>query len=214
MFLALLRKEFLLEWRQRYALGGIVLYVVSTVFVVYVSFQTIKAPVWNALFWIINLFAAVNAVAKSFVQENGKRQLYYYTLAHPTALILSKIVYNTLLLFGLSVLAMATMQVFAGNYLVEPQVFWVAMTLGSLGFGIAFTFISAIAAKANNSGTLMAILSLPFILPILLLLIKLSQFALLNHIQHFPYQDFGLLLLLNVIMVALAIVLFPYLWRE
>ena len=82
-FFTLLRKEILLEFRQRYAIGGILLYVVSTVFVVYLSFQQVKPPVWNALFWIISLFAAVNAVVKSFVQESGKRQLYYYSLASP-----------------------------------------------------------------------------------------------------------------------------------
>jgi heme exporter protein B len=214
VFFALLRKEIVLEWRQRYALGGIILYVVSTVFVVYISFQQIKAPVWNALFWIINLFAAVNAVAKSFVQENGKRQLYYYTLAHPTALVFSKILYNTLLLFALSVLAMATMQVVAGNPLVEPSIFWLAMALGSIGFGIAFTFISAIAAKANNSGTLMAILSFPTILPILLELIKLTTIAIGFTKDTSWLHDVYILLAVDAIMIALVFLLFPFLWRD
>ena len=37
---ALLRKELLLEWKQRYALNGLLLYVASMVFVIALSFRT------------------------------------------------------------------------------------------------------------------------------------------------------------------------------
>ncbi|HET8828891.1 MAG TPA: ABC transporter permease, partial [Pelobium sp.] len=48
----LLKKEMVLEWRSKYALNGILLYVVATVFVCYLSFRTTPPLVWNALFWI------------------------------------------------------------------------------------------------------------------------------------------------------------------
>jgi len=95
----LIRKEITLEWRQKYALNGILLYVVSAVFITYLSvgakMGNLSIPTWNALYWIIMLFSAVNAVAKSFVQEHQGRQLYYYMIASPEAIILSKIIYNT-----------------------------------------------------------------------------------------------------------------------
>ena len=210
----LFRKELLLEWRQRYAIGSIVLYVVSTVFIVYASFQNIKAPAWNALFWIIQLFAAVNAVAKSFVQESGKRQLYYYSLAHPLHLIAAKVVYNTLLLFLLAVLAFATMTVFVSNPVVEPAIFWGAVALGSLGFAAAFTFVSAIATKTGNSGTMMAILSFPVIIPLLLSLLKVSTAAIGLTQDTALYKDFLILGSIDAILLALIYLLFPFLWRD
>ena len=76
----LVYKEMLLEWRSKYALNSILLYVVSTVFVCYQAFRSVDGTVWNALFWIILLFASINAISKSFVQESSGRQLYYYTL--------------------------------------------------------------------------------------------------------------------------------------
>lgn len=89
----LLAKDFRLEWRQRAALGGLLLYVGSTVFVSFLSFSlrggTPPAPAWNALFWVILLFAAVNAVAKGFMQESPGQRLYYYTLVRPQAVILA-----------------------------------------------------------------------------------------------------------------------------
>ena len=213
-FFTLLRKEILLEFRQRYAIGGILLYVVSTVFVVYLSFQQVKPPVWNALFWIISLFAAVNAVAKSFVQESGKRQLYYYSLASPIAIIYSKIFYNALLLSILAVLTYATMSVLVSNPIVEPSLFWLTMLLSSVGFAITFTFISAIAAKANNSGTLMAVLSFPVILPILLELIRLTLIAIGFVKDSSWYKDVLILTAIDFILLSMVYILFPFLWKE
>ena len=92
---AIVSKDLRMEWRQPHALGSVFLYVVASIFVAYMGFkQIVNVATWNALFWIIILFASVNAVTKSFVQENSQRQLYYYQLAHPIAIILSKIITN------------------------------------------------------------------------------------------------------------------------
>ena len=73
--LALVRKELLLETRQQYTLYGIFLYVASTIFVVYLSMGQPEDKVWNGLFWVIQLFVCVNAVAKSFLAESRGRML-------------------------------------------------------------------------------------------------------------------------------------------
>ena len=153
----LLKKEITLELRQKYALGGILLYVASTIFVVKLSFLKAEPDVWNALFWIISLFASLNAVVKSFVQENSARQLFYYQLANPTAIILSKILYNIVLLLVINILSFIVLGLMVGNPVQDTPPYFLAILLGSLGFSITFTFISAIAAKANNSATMMAI---------------------------------------------------------
>ena len=76
-------KDIRLELKQKYAINGILLYIVSTIFMCSLAFEKIIEPVvWNALFWVIMLFAAVNAVSKSFVQENSGRQLYCQSPGH------------------------------------------------------------------------------------------------------------------------------------
>ena len=210
----LLRKEFLLEFRQRYAISGIVLYVFSMVFVVYIASIKVTPPVWNVLFWLIILFASINAVVKSFVQESGARQLYYYQLTDPVALILAKIIYNTLLLLVLSILAFGTYSIVSGNPVKDYPLFGGVLLLSSVGFSIAFTLIASIAAKASNSATLMAILSFPVILPILLTLVRLSSIA-LRLIQDTSYnRDILNLLAIDVILITLTFVLFPFIWKD
>ena len=68
---ALLRKDILLEIRQQYTFYGILLYVASTIFVLYLAMGQPESAVWNGLFWMIQLFICVNAVAKSFLQLVG-----------------------------------------------------------------------------------------------------------------------------------------------
>jgi heme exporter protein B len=214
MLYILLRKEALLEYRQRYAISGIALYVMSMVFTVYAASIKVAPPVWNVLFWLIVLFASINAVVKSFVQESGARQLYYYQIADPAVLLLAKTLYNTLLLLVLSSLAYAIYSLVAGNPVKDPALFGLVLLLASLGFSIAFTLIASIAAKANNSATLMAILSFPVILPILLTLVRLSAIA-LRLIQDTSYtRDIVNLLAIDAILLTLAFVLFPFVWRD
>lgn len=214
----LLKKEIILEWRQKYAFNGILLYVVSTIFVCYLSFNLQKSQLnpltWNALFWIILLFTATNAIAKSFIQESEGRQLYYYTLVSPEAIILSKIIYNTLLMWLMSLLGYVIYSLVLGNPVQDKTLFFFNMLLGGLGFSATLSMISAIASKSNNSGTLMAVLGFPVMLPLLLLLIKISKNAIDGLALSVSYDEMGTLLAINVIVVAVSYLLFPYLWRS
>lgn len=213
----LFQKELILEWRQKYAISGILLYVISSTFVVYTAIgeklQGMKV-VWGALFWIIVVFASVNAIAKSFVQENTNRQLYYYTLCRPSAIILSKLIYNTILLSFIALLAYAAFVIFLGNPVANQGLFLTCLFLGSTGFSIAFTFISAISAKANQNVVLMAILSFPIVLPILMLLMRLTKIVLGAMHDSSYATDIITLLCIDVILLSLSCILFPFLWRD
>ena len=160
------------------------------------------------------LFASVNAIAKSFMQESKARLLYYYSIASPQAIILSKTVYNILLMSLLSVLALLVYQVFFTNTVGYLLFYFFAVLLGSISFSTVFTMISAIASKAGNNGTLMAILSFPVIIPVILLLIRISKNAMDGIERSISYSNMGVLLAINVIVIATSLLLFPFLWRD
>jgi len=210
----LVYKEIVLEWRSKYALNGILLYVVSTVFVCYQAFRSVEGVVWNALFWIILLFASINAISKSFVQESKGRQLYYYSIVSAQAIILSKIIYNVLLLLLLSLIAFFVYAVIFKNPLGDPLLYLLAVLMGSISFATVFTMISSISAKANNSGTLMAILSFPIIIPLLIVLIKLSKNAMDGLDRGVSLDEIMVLFAINAAVIAVSLLLFPYIWRD
>ncbi|GAB2471616.1 cytochrome C biogenesis protein CcmB [Hymenobacter qilianensis] len=212
-----MQKDFRLEWRQRAALNGMLLYVGSTVFVCYLSFALrggqLPAPAWNALFWIILLFTAVNAAAKGFLQESRGRLLYYYTLVRPQAVILAKIAYNAVLLLGLALVGFALYAVVLGNPVQDVPLFVGNVGLGAVGFATTLTLVSGIASKATNSSTLMAVLGFPIMIPMLLLLIKVSKNALDGLEFEASSGSLLTLLALNLIVTAVSYLLFPFLWR-
>lgn len=212
--IALVRKDFLLELRHQHTFYGIVLYVISTVFVVYLTMGQPEQQVWNGLFWIVQLFVCINAVAKSFLAENNGRMLYYYSVVEARDFVLAKLLYNAVLMLLMAALCLLIFILFLDNPFVHLYKFVVISLLGGLGLSLVFTFLAAIAAKAKQQASLMAIMGMPVIIPQLLLLMKISVVAFSSVIQTGFWQMAGLLLLLDIMVVALAIVLFPYLWKE
>ncbi|GAB3826566.1 heme exporter protein CcmB [Pontibacter rugosus] len=214
----LIQKDLLLEWRQKYALNGMLLYVGSVVFVCYLSFgmrsNILVAPVWNALLWIILLFTSVNAIAKSFMQENRGRLLYFYSIVSPQGIILAKIIYNTLLMLLLALTCFVFYGFVLGNPVQDVPMFLLTLLLGAIGFSTSLTMISSIASKAANSSTLMTVLSFPVIVPMLLMLIKMSKNAMDGLDRSLSFDELLTLLAINMIVVTVSYILFPYLWRS
>ena len=214
----LIGKEALIEWRNRHALNGILLYLASTIFICYLSLrsqgQYIGSNLWNALFWIIILFSAINAVLKSFITLSPGRLLYYYTLARPESIILSKIIYNSILLAAIGLIGASFYSLVLGNPVNNTGLFILTIFMGACSLASILTLISGIAAKASNSTTLMAVLSFPVILPVLLLIIRLTQ----NAIEGMEFSVCGERILalaaLNIIALTMSYILFPYLWKN
>ena len=211
---ALIKKDFLLETRNQYTLYGVILYILSTTLVVYLAMGQPEENVWNGLFWVVQLFVCINAVAKSFLAESHSRMIYYYSIVHAKEFILSKLLYNAVLMILMSSISLLVFIIFLDNPFVHLYKFILITFLGGVGFSLLFTFLAAIAAKAKQQASLMAIMGLPLIIPQILLLMKISAVAFSSVIQEGFWQMTSLLILLNCMIVALSIILFPYLWKD
>jgi heme exporter protein B len=213
--LTLLKKDFLLELRQQHTFYGVLLYIASTIFVLYLSIDEQGANVWNGLFWVIQLFVCVNTVAKSFLQESRGRMLYFYSVASPVEFIISKLLYNIVLMIIMSVISLFLFFIFLNNPVNNTLRFTGIVILGGTGISIVFTLMSAIAAKAQNNAALIAIMGFPVILPQLLMLMRLSKTAFAEVFKSGAVlQLTGLIIGLDVLVIVMAVILFPYLWKE
>jgi heme exporter protein B len=210
----LVKKDILLETRQQYTFYGVVLYVASTVFIIYLSMGKPEQETWSALFWIVQLFVSVNAVAKSFLQDSKARMLYYYTISGPVEFILSKVIFNVLLMLVMSLLTLLIFALLLGNPVEYFSEFLLISFLGGIGLSLVFTFLAAIAAKAQQQSALMAIMGFPVIVPQLLLLGKISSKAFSDALQAGWWQMVILLVCLDVLILLLSLILFPFLWKD
>jgi len=209
---ACVHKEFLLEWRERYAVNGLLLYIFTSAFIVSLSFKgKIAPPIWNVTFWILNLFVAMNAVGRSFLVESEGQTLYLYQLASPSALITAKMFYNSVLMLGALLVSSLAFLLLAGNPFIRMEYFLLSIPLAALTLGSGLTLIAAIAAQSNNKTSLMAVLGFPILIPQLLALIRLTDGAMLDV---FRMKEALFLCALAGILISLSLLLFPFIWQE
>ena len=212
--LTLLKKDMLLEFRQQYTFFGILLYIASTTFVIYLTMGQPDDEVWNGLFWITLLFICINTVARSFLQEGRGRMLYFYTIASPIHFIFSKLIYNSLLMCFMSGLSLLLFTLLLGNPLEHSLLFFGLSCLGGISLSLVFSFLAAIASKAQQPSAIMAILGFPLIIPQLMLLMKIANIAFADVVQNGLPELVGLLCGFDIMIVALSYILFPFIWKE
>ncbi len=210
----LIKKDLTVDWRQQNPVSGILLYLASTIFTSYMAFKgLITIEVWNALFWIIILFTAITAISRSFVQEE-RRSIYYFFLAKPHILIIAKLIYSLAYLLVLAILALFLFAIFFGNPVNDYPLFSLNLILGCIGLSSAFTMISAISFKSNNRSIMMAILGFPVIIPVLILAISNSAKILNQTIWSQIQGNMLTMISVDVIIIALTFILFPFTWRS
>ena len=209
----LIKKDLLLEVRQQYSFYGILLYVVATIFVLYMTIQEPEAKVWNGLFWVIQLFICINAVAKSFLQETRGRMLYFYSVVNPRDFVLAKLIFNSVLMLLMSLLSIILFTLFLGNPIQKILPFIGLVMLGGWSLSLVFTFLSAIAAKAQQNAAIMAILGFPLIIPQIMLLMQLSN-SVFSDKYAIASSTLLLIVALDILVVMLAVILFPFLWKD
>lgn len=214
----LINKEVKLEWRNKNAFNTIILYLISTVFISYLSFNlksgSLQTVTWNALFWIILVFANISGIAKSFMQEGEGRTIYYYTICSPASILASKMLFNIILSLIIALLGFLSFTLMFGSPVSNYSFFIGGIITSSIGFSAVLTLISGIIAKANNSTTLMAVLSFPLLLPILLISIGLSKNAIDGIETSLMIPKLLTLLSVDAIVITTAFLLFPFIWRS
>ncbi len=212
---SLVHKELVLELRNRTTLTGLLVYVVSALFIAYLSFrQIIDIPTWNALLWIIILFATTNAVARSFLNDTDGVRLYNYLLFSPVTLILGRSVVNLIILVILALVTYLFYSIFIGNLVSDNVMFLTGLVVGVACLSTIFTLISGIAAKAGGNASMIAILGFPVIIPTLLTCIRFSKNAIDGLSWSVNLNYLLVMLALLVISSVLAVLLFPYLWKD
>ncbi len=95
--MAVLKKELLSEFRTRYAISAILLFVLTTItMVVFATSGDVLSPeVAAGVLWIVMFFGAMTGLSKSFVSEEERgTSLYLKLVADSGAIYFGKLVFN------------------------------------------------------------------------------------------------------------------------
>jgi ABC-type transport system involved in cytochrome c biogenesis permease component len=210
--LILFKKEVLAEWRNRFALLSILILLLCSVFIVYTIQDTTDNESWHSLFYVMLIFGVIQNIGRSFLSESRQIMQYYRNLVDNRALIASKILYQFMinsiflaLLFALMNFFLIQEIYYLGQYLITALLF-------TLCNSVIFTFNAAIASSARNSGLIASVLSLPLLLPNLIVSLKVAGKSLMEVGNLSFIQDWLILMLLILLVSVLSLVLFRNIW--
>lgn len=214
-FAALLRKEHAVEWKQQFAIQGLAMYTLVMAVTTGLSFHGQIAPItWNIIFWITQLFLAVNAIAKSFLGEPGEVMLQHYLWSSPEAVFLSKFVYNSFIMSALGIMNYGLFSIFVLQPVQDHLLFILTIILSGPVFASTFTLVAAIASRARRSSTLLAVIGFPVSIPALLGCIRAGKSAMDGLGWAVWWGEAAFLPLTAFIILGVSVILYSFLWRE
>ncbi len=209
------RLNWRLEWQKRRSYFSLLIYVLATAYLSYLLFKgQMSAATWNGFFWVIFLFAAIQAAYRSFGYEAGSRYLLYAAWLKPEFLILGKILYNFLYLLFLGVLTALLLVFLLSQQIADPLAFVAVIFLAALGFSSVLTLTAGLSAKASQNPALPAILSIPLLYPQLVVLSRISLETLTGFSWELNRPFLLVLSMIALVALLMAYLLFPYLWRD
>jgi heme exporter protein B len=117
-------------------------------------------------------------------------------------------------MMGMSLLSYVLFSLILGNPSLQPGRFLLMVITGGVSMAFLFTMLSAIAGMAGGNSALIAILGFPLVVPQLILLSDLTRPLFEPRLIVGWWKYFGILISLDLLLLALSLVLFPFLWRE
>jgi heme exporter protein B len=212
--LHIIKLEAKIEWRQKSTIFGILLYLFTIVLLTYSMHSEPDSKTWNSFLWLTSLFVIMNTVAKSFIGQHRQEWNYHYTIFHPSIYVIGKMIYSAMITILIASLSLLLFGIFFKFPIQDGARFVLFYLLGSLSLSLLFTFLSAIVAKVNNNPTLLAIIGLPLMITYIILLSDMSMsFYDLLLVKGWNKYFFSLLGL-DLIVIMLALGLYPFIWKE
>jgi heme exporter protein B len=215
---AVLEKEFLLEYRTRYGVNTILLFVVVSVSLIVfsISAELLTNELTSALFWNTAFFAALSALQRGFVSEVERGTMLFLKLsAKPSAIFLGKLIYNFLLSLLVNV-AIAVLYLGLLSLAIEnPTIFLTTLLLGSASIAIVLTLISAVVANTTARGGLFAVISfVPLLIPIFMT-VRATRIATQEDAPFFRAEtELQILAAYTLVMFVVSIMLYDFIWEE
>ncbi len=214
----ILVKEVVSEFRTRYALNALLMFVVTTLSIILFSIgaESPSQDILSGTLWIVIFFSAMSGLSRTFVAEEERgTSLTLRLLTSANSVYLGKLLYNIVLILVLSLFIALAYLLIIKEFVVQSYgIFWVTIFLGSIGLASASTILAAIIAKANTKGTLFPVLAFPVLLPLLLTAINATKMATEGAFFTEAIKEFQILISFIIVMIAASVLLFDYVWKD
>ena len=215
---AVFEKDLKLELRNRYAINTLLMFVLGSLLLVLFAIgqEEVSERVQAALLWVVLLFAASVGLGRAFVAEEERGTVLLLRLnTRPSMVYAGKLLFNVLLMLGLSSLAVGVFIVLLSVRVALPGLLLTTLALGALGLAGATTLLAAIIARSAGRGPLLPVLSFPLLIPLLVAVVGGTRSALPGGLGWEGAENalFTLVGFAGVVITASAL-LFDYVWSD
>lgn len=215
---AILYKEILSEFRTRFSISTILLFILTTITMISLALvsERMGVELSSGLIWIVIFFASMIGLSKSFVSEEERgTALFLQIFSSATAIYFGKLIFNVLLSLFINFFSLGLFFIFSNAAAVKsPGLMLLVISISSIAVASSTTVISAIISKASSKHALFPVLSFPILLPIVKLGIDLTVSTFLGTTLTAIFSDLRLIIAYIGIIVSVSYLLFDFIWRD
>jgi len=208
----LIKLDFKIEYRNKYEVYGLLLFVVVTSYILYRATESADLLSFNSTFWVFVLVLSTNFALRSFTKMKVEESRYLYQLVDAKGIIISKLIFNWLLIFSGGIIFFLFGLLFHGFTNLPILDFVMLILLVSLALSSTFSLPSALVMSSSSKGTLLGILSFPISIPLILISINLGNDLII--LNEWNINGIGMLTSIILIMSLMSLVLFKFNWQS
>lgn len=201
------------EWKNKHSVITVFLFIFIATLITLLGMPTMDASLYSSMFWIVMIFTTLQGIAKSYLQMSKGHFLFWHQMLTPIQFLSSKLLFNVMLMLVYTLFTFVIFNVIHGVMIEQTVHFLLSSFLTGIGISSIITINSSIAAKTDNAGLLLPIMTFPSIVPILLIGIKVSKKA-VDGLSTIFQLDYLILLLINILIIVLGMILVKYIWKD
>jgi len=214
---AIFLKDCRLEWRSRFGVSTVLAFIVSSLFIVLFSLRAdqLSLSVQSGLIWVLVLFASLTTLSRVFVSESERGTLDLLRLnASPIAVFLGKLIYNFLFTLLITVATVTLFVIMVNMSISKPGLLVLIILLGSSGLAGVTTMLGALVSQATRKGSVFPVLALPLLIPLMLMLVRVTQATFIENGEIPILNDMAALVGFSGVTISASLVLFDNLWED
>lgn len=215
---AVVWKDIAAELRSRELLGSMLVFALLTILIFNFALELdlrVRQTVTSGVLWVTFAFAGTLGLNRSMAIEKDRGCLDGLLLApvDRSALYFGKVLSNLIFMIIVEAIILPLYSLLYNVNLFLPGLI-VVILLGSIGYVVVGTLLSAMAVQARTRDILLPILLFPVVLPVLVAAVRATT----GILQGLPLEDYqawlNLLIAYDVIFLGVAIVSFDYVVEE
>jgi heme exporter protein B len=174
-----------------------------------------RATVTSGVLWVTFVFAGTLGLNRSMAVEkdNGCLDGLLLTPVDRTVIFFGKAIGNLVFMFIVELVILPIYSIFYNTNLFNPGLILV-IVLGSIGYVTVGTLLASMAVHTRTRDVILPILLFPLVFPVILPAVRASSFYLQAYEMEFIWPSINMLIAVDVIYIALAIMLFDFVVEE